>query len=57
MAMSACKKLPTKRNLFEVLKDMVLFLVAPVISLTYIALFPVIGLMELVRAKKGKQQK
>lgn len=57
MAMSASKRLPTKRNVVVVLGDMFLFLVAPIISLAYMALFPFIGLIELARAKKGKEQK
>lgn len=43
-----------KRNLPTTLKDIGLFLVSPVIALTYLALFPFIAIMLALRARKAK---
>lgn len=43
-----------KRNLLTILKDAGLFLVSPVIALTYLALFPFIGITLAVKAWKAK---
>jgi hypothetical protein len=48
--------LPQKRSFGVFLKDVLLFLVAPFITIAYLALFPFIGLAELVRAKSRKHK-
>ena len=55
--MNAAKKRPARRSLGEFLKDVVLFLAAPFISLVYMAMFPFIGLVMLVRAKQEERGK
>jgi len=41
---------PARRSAARVLKDIALFLATPFISIAYMALFPFIGLVKLVRA-------
>ena len=55
--MNAAQSKPANRSLGEVLKDAFLFLAAPFISLAYMALFPFIGLVMLVRARREAQKK
>ncbi len=53
--MNAKQDKPARRSIGEFVKDVVLFLAAPFISLVYIAMFPFIGLAMLVRAhREGK---
>jgi hypothetical protein len=47
---------PAKRSLVEFLKDVGLFLAAPFISLVYMAMFPFIGLVMLVRARRERSK-
>jgi hypothetical protein len=53
--MNAAK--PARRSVAEFAKDVVLFLAAPFISLVYMAMFPFIGLVMLVRARQQKRSK
>ena len=45
-----------KRNIGTVLKDIVLFLASPAIALAYLALFPFIGLVMLVKWARAPKQ-
>ena len=49
--------LPQKRSFGVFLKDVVLFLLAPFITIAYLVLFPFIGLAELAKARSRKQHK
>lgn len=48
---------PPRRSVAEVVKDVVLFLAAPFISLVYMAMFPFIGLVMLMRARREGRSK
>jgi len=50
--MNAAAQKPVRRSFATVLKDMVLFLAAPFISLVYIAMFPFIGIYMLMKHRK-----
>lgn len=47
---------PRPRTAGQVAKDVVLFFAAPFISIAYVALFPFIGLMLLVRTGRQPRQ-
>ena len=49
--------MPAKRNASTVLKDIGLFLASPVIALAYLALFPFIGLVMLVKMARKPSPK
>ena len=49
--------MPEKRSASTIVKDIVLFLVSPVIALAYLALFPFIGLKMLLRALRKPDAK
>lgn len=53
--MSAAEAKPDRRSVGQVLKDAVLFLAAPFISLAYMALFPFIGIAMLMRNRREKR--
>lgn len=55
--MNAAQGKPAKRSLGEFLKDVVLFLAAPFISLVYMAMFPFIGLVMLVKSRQEERSK
>jgi hypothetical protein len=50
-------KMPARRNASTVLKDIGLFLASPVIALAYLALFPFIGLVMLVKMARKPSPK
>lgn len=49
--------MPAKRSAGTVLKDIGLFLASPVIALAYLALFPFIGLVMLVKMTRKPDPK
>ncbi len=55
--MDKARARPAKRTFGEFVKDVVLFLAAPFISLAYIALFPFIGLAMLAKSLQENRKK
>jgi hypothetical protein len=55
--MNVAQAKPAKRNFGQFLRDVGLFLAAPFISLVYMAMFPFIGLVMLVRALREERSR
>jgi hypothetical protein len=55
--MNAAQAKPARRSIGEFVKDVVLFLAAPFISLVYCAMFPFIGLVMLMKARQEERSK
>jgi hypothetical protein len=55
--MNAAQNRPAKRTVGEVVKDIILFLAAPFISLFYVILFPFIGAAMLFRSLRADRAK
>ncbi len=55
--MNAAQAKPARRSVGEFVKDVVLFLAAPFISLVYMAMFPFIGLVLLMRARQEERNR
>lgn len=55
--MNAAAKKPARRSFATFLKDAVLFLAAPFISLVYMAMFPFIGIYLLAKARSEARAK
>lgn len=55
--MNAGQTRPPKRTFGEFLRDVLLFLATPFITVFYLALFPFIGLVMLVRTVSAERSK
>jgi hypothetical protein len=55
--MDSARAKPARRTFGEFVKDVVLFLAAPFVSLTYVGLFPFIGIAMLARTLQERRKR